>query len=296
MTRGARMGRWAVAGALAALALTGQAARGQDTSPAPPASESPVTEPAPAAPAPAEGASAPAGLATLPETLAGAAGTWDLSLAGGNRRCVLTLATDTGPSGRVVRFPAGCRRALPLMAGITGWLFPGEGIRLVDRNARPLLAFSRNPDGMSLGATSENGERYNLVPLQIAAMRPPDPAAGAGSPAPASSTEAAAPPPPPEGPAPGLYALDRATQKDVCRIELAGSAGTDRGAAPVRLQPDCRDSGITVFDPVSWRFANGHLTLKARRGHAVNLVATGDGRWRRDPEIGVAFVLRKVEP
>ncbi len=51
----------------------------------------------------------------------------------------------------------------------------------------------------------------------------------------------------------------------------------------MRVLPDCRDSGITVFDPVSWRFANGHLTLKSRRGHAVNLVAIGEGRWRRGP-------------
>ena len=280
------MRRMAVAGALAALVLAGGAARGQDGSPAP--------EPPAAAPGPVEGAAPPAGPATLPETLAGAAGTWDLSLEGGNRRCVLTLALETGPSGRVARFPAGCRRALPLMAGIAGWLFPNEGLRLVDRNARPLLAFAANRDGMSLGATAENGERYNLVPLQIAAMRPPEPAAGAPAPTPVAA-EPAAPAPPREGPAPGLYALDRAAQKDVCRLEFAVPAD-DRETAPVRLLPDCRDSGITVFDPVSWRFANGHLTLKARRGHAVNLVAIGEGRWRRDPEIGVALVLRKVEP
>ena len=60
--------------------------------------------------------------------------------------------------------------------------------------------------------------------------------------------------------------------------------------------PGCRDSGITVFDPVAWRYAAGHLTLKARRGHAVNLVPLGDGRWRRDPDIGVTLVLRKIEP
>jgi len=293
MTRMARAGVLTAALVAALAALPPSAARAQESPPA--------AEPAPPV-MPAEGgAGAPAGLATLPETLAGAAGTWDLSLEGGRRRCVLTLAMETGPSGRAARFPAGCRRALPLMAGIGGWLFTGEGLRLVDRNLRPVLAFAKNPDGMSLGATAENGERYNLVPLQIAAMLPPAPGAATvtpaanavGSDAPAS---AAVPEKPAEGPAPGLYALDRAEQKDVCRLEFALPLEAGKDTAPVRVLPDCRDSGITVFDPVSWRFANGHLTLKARRGHAVSLVATGEGRWRRDPEIGVPLVLRKVEP
>lgn len=291
--KGPTMTRMAVAGALAAAltVLAAGAAPAQESPPAP--------EPPPAAPV--ENGGAPPGLATLPTTLVGAAGSWDLSLDGGRRRCVLTLALEAGPSGRVARFPAGCRRALPLMAGIGGWLFTDEGLRLVDRNLRPVLAFARSPDGMSLGATAENGERYNLVPLQIAAMQPPaapgtaavTPAAQGDASSPGAATEKPAEPP---GPALGLYALDRAEQKDVCRLEFSGPLEAGKDTASVRVLPDCRDSGITVFDPVSWRFANGHLTLKARRGHAVNLVAIGEGRWRRDPEIGASLVLRKVEP
>lgn len=290
--------RMRVVAALAVLALAGGAAKAQDPAQAPAQDkaqdQAPASDPAPVSPAP----SAPAGgLATLPDTLAGAAGTWDLSLEGGMRRCVLTLALDTSPNGRVVRFPAGCRRALPILAGIGGWLFTGdEGIRLVDRNARPLLAFAKSPDGMSLGATAESGERYNLVPLQIAASRPPVPGAAAAAPVATAEPGAPAPAAPAEGPALGLYALDRATQKDVCRLEFSAPTEAEKEGAAVRVLPDCRDSGITVFDPVSWRFANGHLTLKSRRGHAVNLVAIGEGRWRRDPEIGVTLVLRKVEP
>ncbi len=232
---------------------------------------------------------------TLPDTVAGAAGSWDLALAGGQRRCVLMLSADSGPAGRMVRFPAGCRRALPVMAGIAGWLYAEEGIRLVDANVRPILSFAREPDGRSLGATAGNGERYSLVPLQIAAMRPASETPPAPAASPAAVEPAAVPAPPPEGPAPGVYALDRATQKDVCRLELAPPDAAAKETA-VRLQPGCRDSGITVFDPVSWRFAAGLLTLKARRGHAVNLVPLPDGRWRRDPDVGVTLVLRRVEP
>ena len=99
------------------------------------------------------------------------------------------------------------------------------------------------------------------------------------------------PNPPPDGPRPGTYALDRYHAQDVCRIELTEAAPP----APARILDGCRDSGLTVFDPVSWRFEKGRMTLTARRGHQVSLVSTGDGRWRRDPEIGATFVLRQVD-
>lgn len=287
--------------ALAALlSLVSVAASAQDA--APPSdgrgSETRAIPPEAAPPAPAPGASF---AVTLPDTLAGAVGTWDLAITGGPRRCVLTLSAESGPSGRVVRFPAGCRRALPILSGIAGWLYVQEGLRLIDGNARPILSFAREPDGRSLGATAGNGDRYSLVPLQIAAMRP---AAESPAASPAAAAEpAVAPAPPADGPAPGLYALDRATQKDVCRVELSPPDGLAKDTvkdapkdAPLRILPGCRDSGITVFDPVAWRYAAGLLTLKARRGHAVNLVPLGDGRWRRDPDIGVTLLLRKVEP
>ncbi|MBY0299739.1 MAG: AprI/Inh family metalloprotease inhibitor, partial [Methylobacterium sp.] len=93
--------------------------------------------------------------------------------------------------------------------------------------------------------------------------------------------------PPPEGVA-GTYALDRFSEKDTCRLAL------DVGA--LRVLDGCRDLGLTVFDPVSWRYDEGRITLFARRGHSVGLVPFGDGRWRRDPETGTTFVLRRVAP
>lgn len=260
----------------------------------------------------------------IPDSFAEAVGTWDLSLDGGNRRCVLTLSGDNSSNGRILRFPAGCRRAVPVLNAVAGWLFADGGIRFVDRNIRPLLQFSARADRRSLLATSESGETYNLVPLQTVAMLPPAPepdgaSRGEETARPTSIPDVTgaraipgsqpvlsgavvaskAPGQPAEiAPMPGVYALDRFNAKDVCRIELAAQApgGTaEPGLAPARLLPGCRDSGIAVFDPGSWRFANGHMTLKSKRGHAINLVASGEGSWRRDPETGAALVLRKVE-
>ncbi|GJE27998.1 AprI/Inh family metalloprotease inhibitor [Methylobacterium organophilum] len=258
---------------------------------------------------------APALGRTLPDSLSEAEGTWDLANEGGSRRCMLTLSLESGPNGRAVRFPAGCRRALPLLGKVAGWLIGDGKIRLVDSNVRPLLIFSKSADERSLTASAEDGTRYHFVPLQIALMAPKpaagEPQAPAEAEAGASRTipgaapvlpadalrpaEAAAPPAPAPARAgftPGIYALDRFAESDTCRLSLEPGADP----SPARLMPECRDRGIKTFDPVSWHFADGHLTLKARRGHALALVRTPDGTWRRDPDVGTTFVLRRVGP
>ncbi|MEA1831280.1 AprI/Inh family metalloprotease inhibitor [Methylobacterium durans] len=260
--------------ALAALLLATGAAQAQDTPPPP--------EPF---------------VASLPETAGGVPGTWDLSRDGSTRRCVMTLTGESGEAGRRLFFPAGCRKALPIMNGIAGWLFTDGTMRLVDRNLRPVLMFARRPDQRSLLAKAETGEAYSLVPLQIQAMRPPEPAASgpaaeAGGPPPTTAAVPADPAASEPGPAPGVYALDRYQDQDVCRLSLAPRDGA---AAPVHVLDGCRDNGLAIFDPVTWRYASGRLTLVAKRGHVVNLVPMGDGRWRRDPETGTTFLLRKVE-
>lgn len=283
-------------------------------------------------------------LKALPETLGDAIGTWDMSLDGSNRRCEVSLSGDSGSDGRVLRFPAGCRRALPVLADAAGWLFADKTIRIVDRNVRPLIEFSPRPDAGSLVGKAERGGTYSLVPLQTVAMLPSpeplsavDPASADAAPSAAGPSDAPtvanareipgsqpvlradvlawrevaarsdAPAHPDKNrgdrPASGTYALDRFNEKDVCRIALESRPATPnaerntfKDIAPARILPGCRDSGIAVFDPVSWRFISGHLTLKARRGHAINLVPAGDGLWRRDPDTGTTLVLRKVEP
>jgi hypothetical protein len=280
------------AGALAILlALAPGLARAQETPAAPP--------PAPPTPAVDD-------VETLPTKVAEVPGTWDLSRDGTGRRCVMTLLRERGTAGQRVNFPAGCRRALPVMAPVAGWLYADEAVRLVDKDIRPILQFKRRPDRRSYVATAEGGETYSFVPLDIAKMRPPEadppPAAaetaGAVPPLPGSASAPASvpatpaaitPPTSPDGPQPGTYALDRLRQQATCRLAFDP-------AGAVRLLPGCHDDGIEVFDPVTWRYTGGRLTVTAKRGHSISLVANGDGRWRRDPETGVVFLLRRVEP
>lgn len=255
--------------------------------------------------APAPSPSAGTETETLPTKVAEVPGTWDLSRDGTNRRCVMTLLKDKGPAGQQVNFPAGCRRALPVMSPVAGWLYADEAVRLVDRDIRPVLLFKRRPDRRSYVATAAGGETYSFVPLDIAGMRPPEPdppVSALPSPAPAAVTgttpampaaiaptpAAIASPTAADGPQPGIYALDRMRQQGTCRLAFE-PAGT------VKLLPGCQDEGIEVFNPVTWHYAGGRLTVTAKRGHAIGLVAAGDGRWRRDPEVGATLVLRRIE-
>ncbi|GJD51137.1 hypothetical protein OPKNFCMD_3889 [Methylobacterium crusticola] len=224
----------------------------------------------------------------LPRDGAAAAGSWDLSLDGSFRRCGLTLAAEAGPVGQAVRFPAGCRRALPLVNGVLGWRYEDGAIQFLDRDGRAVLDFAVPEASGTLSAEAPTGERYNLT-LTSARSAPETPTlTPAALTAPPTPREAWAGIPASAAAVAGLYTLDRFVEKDVCRLVL--------GADSVQVQEGCRDPGLAIFDPAAWHYETGRLTLTARRGHSVALIPVGDGRWRRDPEIGTAFVLRRVTP
>jgi hypothetical protein len=236
---------------------------------------------------------APAKAAPAPDATA-SAGPWMLSLEGTPRRCRVMLSAEAAGVGQAVRFPAGCRRALPILNGVAGWLAENGAVRLLGADAQPLLDFAGAPDAEgAYRARSAGGESYAFaVETAQNGFDAPVRVAHASLTAP----DAALLPPParlaPGVLAPGVYTLDRFVEKDTCRLRLVSGADETR---TVEMLEGCRDGGLSVFDPVGWRFLDGRLTLVARKGHTVDLIAVGDGRWRRDPEVGTTFVLRRVE-
>jgi hypothetical protein len=254
------------------------------------------------------------------------AGPWEIALRDTPRKCGLVLRGEkSGDADLAIALPAGCRRAMPVLAEVGGWSAASDGaVLLDDRGGKPVLAFHAG-DSNTLLATGPEGETYELTPTgrqQIAqasgikaapranapAVLPPS-----ATPAPAAAT-AAKPQPSPVAPAPaparqpevttsaapthftgkvgdlaGRYVILRAGAeggKDIgCMLTLDDRA-RGPGGFKAQLAPACRDNGIVVFEPVGWHFERGKLVLTARKGHSAAFDYHADGSWWKDPKDG----------
>jgi hypothetical protein len=223
------------------------------------------------------------------------AGRWDLSLDGSSRRCPVMLSLDESPAGRVLRFPAGCRRALPILNGIGGWRASGEErLDLLGVEGGAALRFGREDEDV-LVARAASGEVFRLERPQglVQPVRLPPPPSPIGVPQVTPVDPAKAPP---LSSVPGTYVVDRYSEREVCRIDLGRAPLEAGGRYAARLLDGCRDLGLAAFDPVAWRYEAGRLTITARRGHEVTLISEREGQWRRDPEVGATLILRKAQP
>src|SRR4051794_7319257 len=70
-----------------------------------------------------------------------AAGVWELSLDGSNRKCQIILTMEGAGAAQALRFPVGCRRALPILNTTAGWGLDKGLIRFLGQDRQPLLSF-----------------------------------------------------------------------------------------------------------------------------------------------------------
>jgi len=236
------------------------------------------------------------------------AGQWDLSLNDTNRRCRLVLRADQVGSGLALAMPAGCRRAMPLLAEIDSWtLKPGEHVSLADPKGKEVLAFLPSGEGPLL-ANGPEGETYRLSAADSAAQGqrfsdlPAVPVPSFESPSPAkapvqvaaTTTSAGSSSVRPDEVA-GRYSVLREGGKDTgCMITLDAKARGLKGGNKALLAPACRDQGIVIFDPVGWALEKGHLKLTARKGHHAIFEPKGVGTWEKDPKEGKPLSLKKM--
>jgi hypothetical protein len=204
------------------------------------------------------------------------------------------LSLDESPAGRVLRFPAGCRRALPILNNVAGWTAPDKArLSLIDAQGVVALRFERQDEDV-LVARGASGEVFRLERpegvVQPVRLPPPAPSIGVPQVTPVDPAKA-----PPLASIPGLYLVDRYSEREVCRIDLGRALLTGSGRYEARVLEGCRDLGLAAFEPIAWRYEAGRLTLTARRGHEVTLISERDGHWRRDPEVGATLILRKVQ-
>ena len=238
----------------------------------------------------------PRGAEKAPDAIRPLLGAWDLELAGASRKCTITLAPEEAPNGRQLRFPATCRRALPILDGVVAWgLTPQGKPRLNDALGKTVLAFEGGGAEAGLQGKGPDGKAYTLDPKGYvrAARRAAPPAAEVAAQAAQRQTAVDPTRAPVPDSVPGRYAVMRQQNREACRLVLSGGPVNPAGRAPVAFDGACQDTGLNIFDPVGWRYADGRLTLVARKGHGVDLVFE-NGQWRKDPAVGAPLLMRRL--
>ncbi|AMJ61907.1 AprI/Inh family metalloprotease inhibitor [Bosea sp. PAMC 26642] len=235
----------------------------------------------------------PRGAEKAPEIIRPLLGAWDLEQAGASRKCTIVLGVEDAPHGRQLRFPATCRRALPVLETAMTWTATPKGLPILnDAQGKALITFEEKGTDAALQGKGTDGNQYLLDPKSYprAARRPRPSAAEVAATAAQRPTTVDPSRAPAMDSLPGRYAVMRQQNREACRIALnAGPVGR----APAAIESGCQDTGLLIFDPVAWRYEAGRLTLLARKGHSVELVFE-NGQWRKDPAIGSTLMLRKL--
>jgi hypothetical protein len=239
----------------------------------------------------------PRGAETAPAAVRPLLGAWDIEQLGAPRKCTITLGVEAAAGGRQVRFPATCHRALPVLSQVVSWSIGSNGQpQLNDADGKPVIAFARAKPDADLEGKAADGKQYVLSSKDHprAARRPvPSAAEQSATLAARPTTVDPAKAPAAEG-LPGRYSLMRQANREACRLTLSGPPD-NTGRAPAAFDGRCDDTGLTIFDPVGWRYVAGRLTLIARKGHSIDLVFE-NGHWRKDPAVGAPLLMRKLAP
>ena len=235
----------------------------------------------------------PRGADKAPEAIRRWLGAWDLALADASRSCTVTLGAEAAGNRRQLRFPATCRRALPILDTAAFWTLNGSGQpQFMDAGGKELLGFQSGTPEAGLDGKGSDGKAYKLASRdhpRVAPQAGQNPAATAAQRVTVVDPATA----PAAGTLPGRYVLMRQQNREACRLVLSPAAIDGRQLAA--FEGMCPDTGLTIFDPVAWRYADGRLTLVARRGHGTDLVFE-NGQWRKDPAVGAPLLMRKLAP
>ncbi len=248
-----------------------------------------------ALPAQAQTPPMPRGAEQAPAALRPFIGAWDIEKIGASRKCTVTFGAEAAGQGRQLRFPATCRRALPILDEVVAWdVSPAGAPRLLDGAGKPVVSFDEKADPGRRGKGSD-GSEYGLDPKGHvrAAVRPVPSAAELAATAASRRTSVDLAQAPASDAVPGRYAVMRQPGREVCKLALTTAPASAAGATVASFDGNCADTGLTIFSPVAWRYQAGRLELIARKGHKVELVFE-DGQWRKDPALGAPLLLKKL--
>jgi hypothetical protein len=195
-------------------------------------------------------------------------GQWELSTAGRDKTCVVTLKNDASPQGLKLELEKGCGDALPFAKSIAAWSVKGlDIVRLQDAKGESVIDFTEVESGIFEGR--REGEGIYLL-QNLAAAR-----------ALSKSTDQLI----------GDWAMVRESGKSICGLTLTNTETSPDNFA-VYLKPRC-DSLVTVFGPIVWRLERGELLLQSAKGEIWRFEADDNAQWRRVPDSADPLILMR---
>ena len=194
-------------------------------------------------------------------------GDWELSTAGRDRTCAVTLKNDNAAGGKKLELEKSCAEALPFTKDMTSWSIKGLGdiVRLQDGKGESLLDFTEVENGIFEGTRQGEGV---FILQNLAAARALN-----------RSTDQMI----------GDWAVVRGGGKTICGLTLTN---TDAGneSFQVFLKPRC-EALIANFAPTIWRIERGELLLISAKRETWRFEADDNAQWRRVPDTADPILL-----
>lgn len=195
-------------------------------------------------------------------------GQWELSTAGRDKTCVVTLKNETSPQGLKLELEKECSLALPFAKNIVAWSVKGlDLVRLQDAKGESVIDFTEVESGIFEGR--REGEGIYLL-QNLAAAR-----------ALSKSTDQMI----------GDWAMMRGSGKSICGLTLTNTETTPDNFA-VFLKPKC-DPLVAAFAPTQWRIERGELLLQSAKGEIWRFEADDNAQWRRVPDSADPLLLTR---
>lgn len=195
-------------------------------------------------------------------------GQWELSTAGRDKTCVVTLKNETSPQGLKLELEKGCSDALPFTKAIAAWSVKGlDIVRLQDARGESVIDVTEVESGIFEGR--REGEGIYLL-QNLAAAR-----------ALSKSTDQLI----------GDWAMMRESGKSICGLTLTNTETSPENFA-VFLKPRC-DPLVAGFAPTTWRIERGELLLRSAKGETWRFEADDNAQWRRVPDSADPLILMR---
>ena len=195
-------------------------------------------------------------------------GQWELSTAGRDKTCVVTLKSDSGPQGLKLDLDKDCANSLPFTKSIVAWSVKGlDIVRLQDAAGQSVIDVTEVESGIFEGV--RQGEGVYLL-QNLAAAR-----------ALSKSADQLI----------GDWAMVRGSGKSICGLTLTNTETSPENFA-VYLKPRC-DPLVAAFAPTQWRIERGELLLLSAKGEIWRFEADDNAQWRRVPDSADPLILTR---